>query len=104
MTTIKELHTELDRVARNYDGYREPLRRDPALWKAFAPDRARRQVQRPKFRYSRENPPVCEAPGCSNRMRPRHATLEEYPGTVRLGSRGVCDRCYKRSRSGGDKR
>ena len=37
----------------------------------------------------------CEAPTCTNITRSKHASREDYPGTlVRMG-RGLCNRCYE---------
>ncbi len=69
---------------------RTPLRRDPALWEAFAPDRAeiaKRAAGRPQ---------ITDCAGtCGRRLRRSHRKASTAPGTVPMYSGGMCEACWK---------
>lgn len=78
---------DLDRYIRNQPA-RTPLTADPQLWDAFAQDRKRRE----RTRIAPYDPCV----DCHRPMSPRGAYPDDYPGTIKHGSRGQCSTCRSR--------
>ena len=82
---------QLDRDIRRQPT-RTPLRRDPILWEAFAPDRAE------IAKRASGRPQITDCAGtCGRRLRRSHRKACTAPGTVPMYSGGMCEACWRAS-------
>lgn len=107
MTAIFDDHhmlaVDADTLSKSIDAWarsipnRPALKPDPALWEAFSEDR--KQYPAPVSLPMDIEIKRCANPECEALIRPKGTRAAQFPGTVLTGSKGLCQWCYRTSRS-----
>ena len=88
------LSRSLDEWARSIPN-RPALKPDPVLWEAFSEDR----VLHPAPVSLPMDVELGRCSECEKLIRPKGTRADRFPGTVGSGSKGMCQWCYRTSRS-----